>query len=376
MQNLLYILAILFIQNTFGQVTFVVEVPENTPENTAIYISGDFEGWTGGQEDYQLKLKNNKYYITLPKKKESINFKFTKGSWKTVETNLDGSNIENRTYNFSKENDTIQLQINGWNIPAKAILKSSTAAKNVTILSENFKIPQLNTTRRIWLYLPPNYKNSNENYPVLYMHDGQNLFDDATSFSGEWQVDETLNKLYKEKGLKLMVVGIDNGGEKRLDEYSPWKNHKYGGGEGDKYVDFIVKTLKSYIDRNYRTKTEKETTAIMGSSMGGLISFYATLKYPKVFGKSGVFSPSFWFSKESFEFAKTNGNLKETKMYFLVGTKEGETMVADTNQMIKTLQTNGFCKENLKNKIVEGAKHNEQFWKTEFEEAIVWLFKK
>ena len=146
------------------------------------------------------------------------------------------------------------------------------------------------------------------------MHDGQNLFDSSMSYSGEWSVDETLNKLYSEKNLKLIVVGIDNGESKRLDEYSPWKNKKYGGGEGEAYTKFIVETLKPYIDDNYKTLKDKNNTAIIGSSMGGLVSHYAGLKYPKVFGKIGVFSPAFWFAPEVTEFSKTHGNIKDTQI--------------------------------------------------------------
>jgi predicted alpha/beta superfamily hydrolase len=115
------------------------------------------------------------------------------------------------------------------------------------------------------------------------MHDGQNVFDEATSAYGEWGVDEALDTLgtrYKE----IMVVAIDNSGDKRINEYSPYDMEKYGKGEGDQYVDFLVQTLKPYIDKHYRTKKDEKNTFIAGSSMGGLISFYAILKYPKVFG--------------------------------------------------------------------------------------------
>jgi len=170
------------------------------------------------------------------------------------------------------------------------------------IITFKMKIPQLdNRERRIWVYLPPDYNQSNRRYPVLYMHDGQNLFDQATSFAGEWQVDETLERLFKEKGFAIIVVGIDNGGERRIDEYSPWVNSEYGrGGEGDAYVRFIVETLKPYIDSKYRTLPNE--TGIMGSSLGGLISIYAGFKYPEVFKYVGAMSPAFWFNPEIYEF--------------------------------------------------------------------------
>ena len=142
------------------------------------------------------------------------------------------------------------------------------------------------------------------------MHDSQNLFDNYYSFAGEWGIDETLNSLFNAGDYGCIVVGVDNGGVERINEYSPWVNASYGGGDGDKYARFIVETLKPYIDQNYRTSPEREKTGIMGSSMGGLISFYIGLKYQEVFSKIGIFSPSFWFSKECYSFgAKTKKNV-------------------------------------------------------------------
>ena len=314
-----FIFYFVVISTMYSQVTFqIVEIPDRTPNDASVHISGDFEGWTGGQEKYKFSNKNNTFFITLPKQKGSINYKFTLGSWESVETNSQGKSIDNRSYIPNKENDTVKIKILGWSDQSSI---KSTATKNVSILSENFYIPQLDKKRRIWIYLPPDYESTSKNYSVIYMHDGQNLFDESTSFSGEWEVDETLNKIYKEKKLGLIVVGIENGGSKRLDEYSPWKNTKYGGGEGDAYVKFIVQTLKPYVDKNYRTYPDSNNTAIIGSSMGGLISYYAALKHPTVFSKSGVFSPSFWFSEKSFDYAKENGNLNDSKMFLLAGGK-------------------------------------------------------
>ncbi|WP_299109703.1 TIM-barrel domain-containing protein [uncultured Tenacibaculum sp.] len=383
MKNIINI-AFLFIGLTvFGQVTIVVEeLPEGTPKDVPIYVSGDFEGWTGGNEKYQLKQKDGVYSITLPQKSNNVLFKFTQGTWKTAECDANGKSIDNRIHNFNTGKDTIKVKIAGWShlfSPEEA----STASKNVTVLTKEFEIPELHRKRTVRLYLPPNYNASKKSYPVVYMHDAQNLFDKKTSFSGEWEVDETLNKLFKDKNLELIVVGIDNGGKKRLDEYSPWTNNKYGGGEGDAYLDFVVKKLKPYIDKNYRTIQDKSNTGIIGSSMGGLISHYAALKYPKVFGKVGVFSPAFWFTPEVKEYSQTHGKLKDTKMYFLAGAKEGNNVAfneisqtaQDMNAMVKTLKEEGFNSENIKSKVVPEGKHDEKLWRTNFEEAIAWLFK-
>ena len=361
----------------------VNDIPENTSKKSSIYISGDFEEWTGGQEKFKLQQKGGAYFITMPKQKNAINFKFTNGSWGSVETNSEGLNIENRSYIFEKEGDTVVVKIANWTNSIN-VIKNTTATENVFILSEDFEIPQLNRKRRVWVYLPPNYEKSEEAYPVLYMHDGQNIFDKSTSFSGEWEVDETLNKLYEQYDFKLIVIGIDNGQEKRLDEYSPWVHSEYGGGEGEAYVDFLVNTLKPYVDDNYRTLSGREYTVIMGSSMGGLISYYAALKYPNVYGKAGVFSPALWFSEKSYDYAKTKGNLKETKMYFLAGGKEGGDVsyneisqtVKVTNTVVELLNEEGFPSKNIISKTVSDGEHNEHFWKTEFEEAILWFFAK
>ena len=253
--------------------------------------------------------------------------------------------------------------------------KQSTKAANVSILKKEFIIDGLNDiSHKIWLYLPPNYDSSAENYPVIYMHDAQNLFDDATSFVGEWAVDETLNGLYKKTGKSFIVVGVENGGEKRIEEYTPWKHKKYGGGKGDIYINFLANELKPFIDKNYRTKSEANQTAIIGSSLGGLISFYGGLKHPAVFGKIGALSTSFWFSDKINEFAKENGKQTKTKLFLLVGEKEGDAMVPDTQNMEKLLLETGFPKENIKTKIVAEGKHTESFWRAEFLEVITFLY--
>lgn len=367
---------ILFLSITttiYSQVTFLVNsIPKKTSENESIYISGDFEGWTGGQEKYKLSRINNIYSITLPDKTSSINFKFTKGSWATVETDIEGNNIDNRTYIYNHKNDTVTIKILNW---MDATIKKSTASKNVSVLSDHFNMPQLNRTRRIWVYLPPNYTSTKESYPVIYMHDGQNLFDDETSYAGEWNVDETLNQLYKEKGFKLIVIGIDHANEKRLDEYSPWNNSKYqAGGQGDAYLEFIVETLKPYIDKQYRTLDDKNNTGLMGSSMGGLISHYGGLKYSNVFGKIGVFSPSFGFSDSSNNFASKHSDIKEIKMYFMAGDIESPTMVSNMNNMITLMKAKGFDQKNIRSKVIKDGEHNEKLWRENFEEAIVWLY--
>lgn len=246
--------------------------------------------------------------------------------------------------------------------------QESTAAKNVT----SFEIfsPELNVSKKIWVYLPLDYDKSDKKYPVMYMHDAQNLFDKKTAFAGEWEVDETLNKMNAE----LIIIAIEHGNEIRLDELTPFKNEKYGGGNGDNYLDFIIKTLKPHVDNSYRTKANSKNTAIMGSSLGGLISFYAVLKHPEVFGKAGVFSPSFWFTDDMYTFIK-DAKTSKAKIFFLAGDKESEDMVPDLEKMETLLNRNRCeCLKLNKTVIVKDGNHNEKLWRENFEEAVKWLF--
>jgi predicted alpha/beta superfamily hydrolase len=245
--------------------------------------------------------------------------------------------------------------------------KKSTDSKQVSTFT--IEAPQLQTTKKIWIYLPENYLTSKKKFSAIYMHDAQNLFDAKTSYSGEWNVDEKLDSLKAQ----VIIVGIEHGNEKRIDELTPFKNEKYGGGKADSYLEFIVKTLKPQIDKTYRTKTKKKNTIIMGSSLGGLTSYYAVLKYPTVFGKAGVFSPSFWFTKDIYTLTEKSKKIK-SKIYFLCGDAESDDMVSDLNKMEYLLNSNRcYCLNLNKKTIVKGGKHNEKLWRDGFVDAILWL---
>lgn len=248
--------------------------------------------------------------------------------------------------------------------------KQSTASKQVSTFT--IEAPQLKTTKKIWIYLPKNYDASKKKYPVIYMHDAQNIFDAKTSFVDEWNVDEKLDSLNAE----VIVVGIEHGNEKRMEELTPFKNAKYGGGNAENYVEFLVKTLKPEIDSKYRTKTNTRNTAIMGSSLGGLVSYYAVLKYPRVFGKAGIFSPSFWFNRrEIIELTEKTSKLK-TKIYFLCGDNEGDADVIADLEKIENLivkKRSGSLLLTQKT-IVKGGQHNEKLWRDGFVNAYLWLF--
>ena len=254
------------------------------------------------------------------------------------------------------------------------IQPQSTAASNVQVLPYPFLMDGLDRQRTVRLYLPPSYETSDKRYPVVYMHDGQNLFDDASSYAGEWGVDETLNQLAIEHNFEVIVVGIDNGGEFRMNELSPWGNERFGEAQGEQYMDFIVQVVKPYIDSNFRSKKDKDNTAIIGSSMGGLISHYAIHAYPEVFSKAGIFSPSYWYSQNVFSFSQLKKADLDARLYVMYGDKEGDGMISDTNKMSRQLKQQGHPRKNMIFKRVPEGEHNEKLWREEFAEAVLWLF--
>jgi len=202
------------------------------------------------------------------------------------------------------------------------------------------------------------------------MHDGQNLFDNATSYSGEWGVDEYLDSIFKKGKKEVIVVGIDNGLNKRMNEYNPWEFQNFGKGEGDQYVDFLVKDLKPFIDKHYRTLKNKSNTFIAGSSMGGLISLYAVLKYPQVYGGAGIFSPAFWTASGIDSTVIADAKKVNSKLFFYAGGKEGDSMVPDMKRIEKEIKERSSSR--IREKIDEDARHNETAWRKYFPDFYAW----
>lgn len=256
-----------------------------TRKQDDIYLSGNFNNWNPKDENYKLKPfgGSRKSIVIKDMASGTYAFKFTRGTFEKVECAADGRDIDDRILevitDVSKE-----FTIAGWKDDYPERPKTYTASPQVHIIDTAFNMPQLNRKRRIWVYLPKGYATSSKIYPVLYMNDGQNLFNEKTAAFGEWGVDECLDTLQKKLDKECIVVGIDHGGEKRTTEYNPYDNAQYGKGEGKQYVDFLANTLKPYIDSKYHTKKGPENTFIAGSSLGGVISLYAVMQYPGVFG--------------------------------------------------------------------------------------------
>ncbi|RIW29212.1 alpha/beta hydrolase [Bacillus salacetis] len=243
----------------------------------------------------------------------------------------------------------------------------------------------LNRERMIRVYLPNGYEeNGDKHYPVLYMHDGQNLYrDEDAGYGMAWRIGDYLDG----SELEMIVVGVDcNEGLKRLDEYGPWESSKMPevfdasrstiGGEGKEYIEYMVHELKPLIDEKYRTIPEE--TSMAGSSMGGLISTYAACKYPHIFKRIASLSTAYWFNQEEIEDLIRKSDLSAIERFYLdVGTAEvtetidGETYERTSERVYEILKDKV---RNVRFEIIEGGVHNEIAWRERMPQVLKFLF--
>ena len=245
---------------------------------------------------------------------------------------------------------------------------------------------ELGGAREIVVYLPPSLGEGGpgwkdgRRYPVLYFHDGQNVFDERTSFVGEWRADETLEQLAKE-GYEAIAVAVPNGGDARMDEYNPWRERNFigkgkrvVGGKGDEYLGWLVGTVKPHIDRSFPTRAEREATGVVGSSMGGLISMYALITYPAVFGLAGVMSPSLRWNDYGVLRLVQDAPLPPSRIHLDMGGREWRGMTTDARRLRDLLIERGRRHGRDLNYVEERyASHNEEAWARRLPDALRFL---
>lgn len=355
--------------------TLRIELASPLTDDRPIYLTGNFCKWLPDLEEYKLtQLASGIYTFEFPTDfdfPEVLEYKYTRGGWDQVELDEFGNPRHNR-YAYSPQY-TIQDHAINWQKPAKN--EAVDYSPIIEILSETFEIPQLNKQRKIHVLLPYNYyKNKDVRYPVMYMTDAQNLFGDHSD-QDTWDIDQSLKKL-AEKYADIIIVAIDHGGAERINEFSPYDNPQWGKGQGSLFLKFISETLKPQIDLQYRTKKDRLNTGIGGSSLGGLLSIYAALMFPDVFGRLMIFSPSLWISKRIYFDAIHFFEPFETRIYIYAGGKESENMVAHTNQLQETLKNQGFgySRVKIQTSIDLNGEHHEKRWGKEFPIALKWLF--
>ena len=234
--------------------------------------------------------------------------------------------------------------------------------------------PQLRNRRGVDVYLPASYNEGRGRYPVVYLQDGQNLSDPAIAFAGQtWHIDEGLPWL-AERGIEPIVVGLHNTGE-RLAEYSPFPDARHGGGDGDRYARFLIDTVKPRIDGEFRTRRDRDSTIVGGSSMGGLISLYLFFRRPSPFGGAAVMSPSIWFAGREILTVVQRARTTRGRIYRDVGTAEGAGTLRNVRTLRRLLRKKGYQRDTLRYLEAEGHQHREPDWAWRLPQALEFLLR-
>ncbi|WP_310558603.1 alpha/beta hydrolase-fold protein [Flavobacterium sp.] len=363
------------IMKEFNSRKTVLQILLKTDEDDSrpVYISGNFNSWRTQDKEFRMeRIGNNLYQFEFPSNfnyPDDLQYKFTKGDWSEVEIGKNNEITSNRSTKLHSGilNEYVPKWRKNW-LPFK-----TNYLPKVILISDEFEIPQLNKTRKIWALLPHDYDSSSESYPVMYLQDAQNLFNENAQY-GNWEIDKKLAVMAEYKIGKIIIVAIEHAEEDRIKEYNVGKT-VLGKGQGKKYIKFMTETLKPFVDSNFRTKKEREFTGIGGSSMGGLVSIFSGLRYPEVYGKLMIFSPSLWVVPK-LKIDTDSTTTDDTKIYLYAGGDESATMIEHVQQFKKNILASEFIKDKMKINLsinMEG-KHSETYWSDEFPKAIEWLF--
>lgn len=344
-------------------------------DDRPVFITGNFNSWNPKDYNFQLKqIDPSGYFIEIEDQllPDDIEYKFTKGGWENVELDQYGNITPNRKAKKSagKTSDSVDKWRLNWG-PFKEEYYPI-----AEVISENFYIPQLDRYRKVWALLPYDYHTTDKQYPVLYLQDAQNLFNEGSGF-GNWEIDKKLSILAEYGRGDLIIIAIEHGSEERIKEYIFDNDHVANGSEGKKYIRFIADTLKPFVDENYRTKKDRDNTGIGGSSLGALISIYSGFLYPEVYSKLLIFSPSLWVEPNN-NFPMMNFRVPfKTKIYLYGGGQEGSKMVKRIHifeEYLKRWEEKKLFDFEFKTNINPEGTHNEFYWSQEFPRAIEWLF--
>ena len=269
----------------------------------------------------------------------------------------------------------LMLAASGLAAHAAATERPSTIAAPSRFETFTVALPTLGVERTLRVYLPRGYTNCEGcRYPVVYFMDGQNVFDAATSYVGEWGADETLDDLLANHDLAVIAVGVDHGGEARMQELSVWENPQFAPARGEAFLADLVGVVKPAIDARYRTRPAAASTTIVGSSMGGLMAHAALLRRPDVFGGAILFSPSYWFSPAIAEETARTPLRAGQRVYVYAGGQESESMLPDAKAMVDRLRAAPPAM--LEKRFAENplAGHNEAAWRAALPAALCWRF--
>ena len=371
-------------------VRFSVLPPDNLPSGAVLHLSGNLPALGGVWKPDSVALRPGRdgrwrTELRLPRG-ATLRYKLTLGSWGTVEKSADGRDIENRSLQLDSPSGDLDVQIA---VPRFGDATASTERVS-TITGDvrfhhDFRSRHLNNHRNLAVYLPPGYdRDADRRYPVLYMHDGQNVFDDRTSFAGEWRADETAERLIADGTIQpLIIVAVDNAGVHRMAEYTPTVDPRWGiGGRADLYTRFLLEEVKPFIDQTYRTLPGRDDTAVCGSSLGGLVSLHIARTRPDLVGRCAAVSPSLWWHERNMlrDLAGDAAWTASCRIWFDMGTAEDSEdasgrNVANTRELARILEAAGRQPGvDFRYLEVEGGRHSESDWADRFDQVLTFLF--
>lgn len=357
---------------------------DDTHYKMVIDYKKDLESWI---PDPQKIIKDGKLRLPMQYKWTLQRRKLPPDKmWSMVEISKAKHDIQNRTVIMTNGKNVFNDEVGLFKQEDEVLNNEPTVVGqlNLESVASDGLLPDQSRTIRVWLPQGYDANDTSKRYPVLYMHDGQNVFDNSTSFAGEWKVDETITDEMSKGYGGCIVVGIDSVDETRMSELSP--PFTKGDLTGENYAKYIVEKVKPYVDGKYNTKPEREFTGIGGSSMGGAMSFYMGMKYSDIFGYEVCFSPAlvYWEDKDLEAYMKSmkfKGNKKLPKIFvYAGGIGIGNGMGNDEASLTRyvdfvkdKLIANGYPKDNIKTLVDENAGHSEDAWSKYFKPAFEWL---
>lgn len=375
--------------DTSSEVSIVVTPPHNFNTKDTIHVFGNFNDWQiDGDNAYQLNYENGKLSTKIPINKDNLFFTFVKNkNFNNAPASKKGKIKPLYIYRGDSKEKEVEVTLPIWTEDTSLEEVTHTLSGNIEFL-KGVNMPQLNRKTDISIYLPPSYTSeTSKSYPVVYMLDGQNVFDEFTAYSGEWKVDEVMERLIAENKIQETIVVAVNNGDRRFHEYMPWDYvNKFLGddkaitkGEGELTMQFIATTLKPLIDEEYRTKSDVKHTGFVGSSLGGIMALYAGTEYSTTFGFVGAFSPSMSLLNDKkedvlLEAINDSKSLGSSKIYFDMGKVEYDGY-KEVTVLKKALLENGKNESDLMLVKDDLGRHCEEDWSKRFPKAIQWLLK-
>lgn len=385
-----------------GFIIVVTDKTKKASRESPIHMPSSHNGWNPQDQGMKLEPQSDmKWRIewAKPKLDSRIAFKFARGSWEQVETTADFKDIDNRMLpmvDVSKlapgEKPIIELEIEQWRDNAPGQTKTDAANKYRPISVSAGTIKRVEVTggaqasmvRDLLVWLPPGYdapENATRSYPVLYMQDGQNLFEKIPGIPAEWQADETAAKLIAEGKIEpLIIVGIPHAGAGRISEYSPIALVDGNAPRGAAYLSFLTSEVMPRVERAFRVKTGPQNTAIGGSSLGGLIALDAGASSPGVFGKVLAESPSITLSNRAGFRHLASKPTWPARIYLGMGGSEtgnagdNQAMVAGAEALGELARGKGVKSDAMLINVDRDAKHDEAAWAKRFPQALMFLF--